>query len=587
MSTGRRKRRPGSVSAVAVAAAVSAGAVLIAACGSTTRSASSTAKGARGGTLRVLYQGDVDFIDPGKTYYNGGYILTEATQRALVSFKPQAPEQAVPDLAASLPRVSPDGRTVTVKIRSGIRFSPPVDRVVTSRDVKYAIERGFFKTVVNGYAQTYFAALVGAKPATDPGTTIPGIETPDDATVVFHLSRPTGGALAGALALPLSAPVPREYAAKYDAHNPSDYGTHQVATGPYMIAADKRGATVGYQAGRFIHLVRNPSWRASTDYRPAYLDRIDIEEGNADTSVAAQQILAGHHVVSGEFPAPGDVIADALEKARDQVTLMPTGAIQYIPLNTAIPPFDDLNVRRAVVAAADRDAIRKTAGGAIRGPLATHMIPPSIPGFALAGGARGAGLDFLSNPRGDPAVAATYLRRAGYASGKYEGSAPVLLFGVNDPEDKLATQLVQRELTSMGFKVKARYATPETFFTKFCGVPAAKINVCVGWGWLRDFPDGQTILDPTFNGKVIQTTGNSNVSQLDVPAINAAMTRAEALSAPAARAAAWAAIDRQVTAQAPAIPVTWNNQPIVRAKDVAGVPNANIVGWDLAFTSLR
>ena len=75
--------------------------------------------------------------------------------------------------------------------------------------------------------------------------------------------------------------------------------------------------------------------------------------------------------------------------------------------------------------------------------------------------------------------------------------------------------------------------------------------------------------------------------QLDVPAINAAMSRAEALTDPRARAGAWAAVDRQVTAQAPAILGTWNNQPIVRSKDVAAVPNPGIAGWDLASTSLR
>ena len=92
---------------------------------------------------------------------------------------------------------------------------------------------------------------------------------------------------------------------------------------------------------------------------------------------------------------------------------------------------------------------------------------------------------------------------------------------------------------------------------------------------------------PTFNGRAIQRTFNTNVPQLDVPAINAAMSRAEALTDPRARAGAWAAVDRQVTAQAPAILGTWNNQPIVRSKDVAAVPNPAIAGWDLSFTSLR
>ena len=94
----------------------------------------------------------------------------------------------VPDLAEALPEVSEDGKTVTVKIKQGVKFSPPVDREVTSKDVKYGIERMFFSTVATGYA-FYFEDIVGAEPGAKPGTKIEGIETPDDQTIVFKLSK--------------------------------------------------------------------------------------------------------------------------------------------------------------------------------------------------------------------------------------------------------------------------------------------------------------------------------------------------------------------------------------------------------------
>jgi len=238
MSDRRGKNGRGSLRVLGV---VGVAAVAVAACGGSRDTSTPSKPAQKGGTLRVLYQGDVDSIDPGRTYYSAGYIITNATQRTLTSYRPAAPNRAAPDLASSPPVVSPDGRTVTVKIRPGVRFSPPVNREVTSRDVKYAIERGFFKTVANAYVSSYFGALAGAKQGVPPGTHIRGIETPDASTVVFRLTRPTGSALAGALALPLSAPVPPEYAARFDAHNPTDYGTHQVATGPYMIANDASG----------------------------------------------------------------------------------------------------------------------------------------------------------------------------------------------------------------------------------------------------------------------------------------------------------------------------------------------------------
>ena len=103
-------------------------------------------------------------------------------------------------------------------MKPGVRFSPPANREVTSADVKYAIERGFFNSVNSGYAGTYFGSLRGAKVGAEPGTTIPGITTPDAHTIVFDLERHAGsslcagGILAGALIMPLTAPVPREIA---------------------------------------------------------------------------------------------------------------------------------------------------------------------------------------------------------------------------------------------------------------------------------------------------------------------------------------------------------------------------------------
>ena len=107
-----------------------------------------------GGSLTVLAASDVDNIDPGATYYQFGYMVTDATQTALVGYAP-GDIDARPLLAASEPTVSADGKTITYKLRDDVKFSPPVNRTVTSADVKYAIERALLPGVANGYAQTY------------------------------------------------------------------------------------------------------------------------------------------------------------------------------------------------------------------------------------------------------------------------------------------------------------------------------------------------------------------------------------------------------------------------------------------------
>src|SRR3954453_21174708 len=115
-----------------------------------------------GGDLTMLASSDVDYLDPGHTYYTFGEMVTLATNRPLYSFKPDDALHPVPDLAADQPQISADQRTVTVTIRPGIRYAPPVNREVTSADVKYAFER-FFSVNVGGQYPGYFSVIRGAR----------------------------------------------------------------------------------------------------------------------------------------------------------------------------------------------------------------------------------------------------------------------------------------------------------------------------------------------------------------------------------------------------------------------------------------
>jgi peptide/nickel transport system substrate-binding protein len=545
------------------------------------------AEGKKGGKLTALWTDDVDNIDPGITYYQMGFQVNAATQKALYGYEPEDAVNAVPDLAEAAPDISEDGKTVTVKIRPGIKFSPPVNREVTSADVKYAIERGFFNTMNNGYAGAYFGDLEGAEVGAKPGTEIPGIETPDDQTIVFNLTKGTGGVVAGALALPLTAPVPKEYAEKFDANNPSTYGQNQVATGPYMIENDESGKAIGYQAGRLIHLVRNPNWVADGDYRPAYVDEIDMPQGNDDTTVASRKILDGENMINGDFSPDPAILKQVVTRQKEQLALQPNGGGRWVAMNTTVKPFDNPDVRRAVVAGFDREAMRLTRGGELIGDIPTHYIPPEVPGFEEAGGLEGPGIDFMSAPAGDADLSAEYFKKAGFASGKYEGDEELLMVGTSEGVAQKAAEVAKENFEKMGFKINLRLVTQDAMYTKFCNSPPAKVAICPNVGWLKDFSDAQTYLDPTFNGDNILQTGNSNWSQLDDPALNKEMNDAKLLSDPTERANAWAEIDKKITEAAPAINWVWDKTPLIRSENVNAVPSAFLGQWDLAFTSIK
>jgi peptide/nickel transport system substrate-binding protein len=550
------------------------------------------AQGKQGGKLTALWTDDVDNIDPGVTYYQMGFQVAKATVRALYGYKPDDAINAVPDLAESDPQISDDGCTVTVKIRQGIKFGPPVNRVITSKDVKYAITRGFYNTVNNGYAGAYFGDLKGAKVGAKPGAKIPGIETPDDNTVVFNLNpksagKCTGGVLAGALSLPLSAPVPEEYAAKFDKMNPSLYGQNQISSGPYMIANDASGKATGYQAGKMIHLVRNPNWDKSTDYRPAYLDEVEMPQGNDDTTVASRKILGGQSMVNGDFSPPPPILKQVVTRTKDLLELVPNGGGRWVAMNTTIKPFDNADVRRAVVAGFDREAMRLTRGGAVIGDVPTHFIPPGVPGFEEAGGLKGPGVDFMSKPGGDLNLAAEYFKKAGYPSGKYTGTDELLMVGTSEGVAQKAAEVAKQNFENMGFKVRLRLVTQDSMYTKFCNSPKAAVAICPNVGWLKDFSDAQTYLDPTFNGENILPQNNSNWSQLNDKALNAEMDKAKLLTDPKERATTWADIDKKITELAPAVNWIWDKTPLIRSPNVVGVASQDNGQWDLAFTSIR
>src|SRR5215210_3533346 len=88
-------------------------------------------KGKKGGKVTFLAAADVDYMDPGQSYYTFGYMVAYATQRPLYSFKPDDADTPVPDLAEGGPQISADNKTITVKLRSGVKYSPPVNREVT------------------------------------------------------------------------------------------------------------------------------------------------------------------------------------------------------------------------------------------------------------------------------------------------------------------------------------------------------------------------------------------------------------------------------------------------------------------------
>jgi peptide/nickel transport system substrate-binding protein len=227
-------------------------------------------------------------------------------------------------------------------------------------------------------------------------------------------------------------------------------------------------------------------------------------------------------------------------------------------------------------------------GGEVVGDVASHFLYPGVLGFEEAGGQQGTGVDFLANPQGDRALALRYMRAAGYPSGSYTGDETLQVVGLAGAPDSNDAQIVNQALQDLGFKTNLKLVDSSVMYSRFCALPRARVDVCPNVGWIRDFADPQTVLDVAFNGNFIFPENNPNWPQLDDPAINRAMARGELTVGTQARADAWAAIDRQVTATAAAIPWLWDRQPNVFSADVRCVPELwNQGHCDFSYSSLK
>jgi peptide/nickel transport system substrate-binding protein len=304
-----------------------------------------------------------------------------------------------PDLATKLPDVSADGLTWTFTLKKGIHYGPPVqDEVVTSQDFIRAFSR-LAKVGKDAYAPIYFNVIRGfGEYAAGKSDSIAGLEAPDATTLVIRLKEPAGD-FGNRLVMPGTAPIPPlpgNASAAFGVATGHDdgYGEFLVSTGPYMIeGSDTLDFTKppklqprlsGLSAGHFINLVRNPAWSAATDdLRVGYVDRIELRFPKGDRTSVSKMATTGRSDLDLSA-GPGDQgLLDLAEKVRADPSLgsvQTAGAdfVRYLSMNLAVPPFDDLHVRRSINYLIDKRKLLQLRGGGLAGSIAGHTAFDSL-----------------------------------------------------------------------------------------------------------------------------------------------------------------------------------------------------------------
>ena len=575
----------------------------------------------KGGVLRTAISdfGFTNGFDPTGEYVAVAIGLYGAMERTLMGYKhvaDAAGNELVPDLAEAAPEISSDGLKYTFKLKSGVKWAPPLDRDVTSKDVAYAFQRINTAPLVAQYGFWYYGVVKGmdgkAKSADEK---VSGIETPDDSTIIFNLEKPTGDFLYR-ISMPAAAPIPEEVAKCFK--KAGDYGRYVMSNASYMIqGADKLDISScsamkpisGFDPSKQLTLVRNPNYDQATDTtRANYVDGITVA---VDTNVddIFSRVQAGDLDSSIADQPPKPVLQQYLTDQAKKPFLHSNSGDRtwYITMNWITPPFDDIHVRKAANWVMDKAGILQAWGGSTFGDIATHNIPPIVLGDAL-------GSDYNPYPsegnRGDEAKAKEEMKQSKYDSNKdgvcdAKECSNLVMINRNTPVYADSEAVVVSSLEKIGIKVKPRELASSAAYTTIQTVKN-KIPIALNAGWGKDFADAVSFVLPLFDGRSIIPTGNTNYplvgltadqasnlgvsipAGVTIPSVDADVDACQKIPATQAdqRNECFASIDKKLMEEvAPWVPYLWAKNITITGSTVTKWEFDQFSGY-LAYTQM-
>jgi peptide/nickel transport system substrate-binding protein len=547
--------------------AVAAAAVLalaVTACNANNKSgptAGSTAAAEQGGTLHLLSTSKEISLDPAKSQ-NLGTSTIHLVLRGLTSWKtsPDKAAEIVPDLATDTGKASDGGKTWTYTLKPGLKYAD--GSPIVAADIKYGVERSFAPELSGGLGY-HKALLVGGDKYTGPykGKELASIETPDDSTIVFKLSKSFGD-WPWIVSMPAFSPVPK----KADT-DPAHYGEKPVASGPYQVKS--------YAPGSKLELERNPNWdKASDPARTGLPDSIVFDMG-LQADVVNQRLIAdsgddkfaattGTSVPAALIPR---VTGDPAVKAR--LATSPSGALEYLAMNNKRPGLANPAVRKAIQYAVDKQAVQVAEGGPeYGGEIATTLITPGMDGYSK--------YDlYPAPPAGDPEKAKSMLAAAGVKN--------LSLVIAADADNTKSAEAIQQGLKRAGITVTIKPYDSATLTDVVTG-PKGDYDLAVS-SWLPDFPSAIGNIQPLFASSEIGN-GGYNLSRYSNPKVDSAIAAATGEADPAKAAAQWGALDKQILADSPLVPLIYARNAFLHGSKVQNFylppyppyPNTLIVG---------
>ncbi len=464
--------------------------------------------------LRIAVPSDPRSLDPAIAYDVVTWPLVRTLFHGLVDYDDDL--NLVPWHARSW-TISEDGRTITFKLRQDIRFSN--GRPITSEDFAYSLQR-ILNPAVKSPGQGFYRNIAGARAFQDGSADrVSGLRTPDLETLEIELVQPDLPFLY-CIAMPFAYAVPREEVERHG----DEFGRYPVGSGPFTLAR--------WQRGTGLRLEKNPGYYRADDIR---LEAIDLMVGGDET--LHMMMFERGELDIASVTSTGIPDADFIRVMNDpvlskRVAHQALNAIQYLSMNTELPPFDNVNVRRAVNHAIDRERIVGLISD--RGIPARGVLPPGMPGFNEA----------LAGYDHDPEKARTLLEEAGFT----EGFTTELMVTAQSGIDSKIGQAVQQDLAEVGITVEIR---PVTGPTRIEATGTRGAVPFATFGWYQDYPDPSNFLDVLLNGNRITEVHSTNVAFYDNERVNALLNEASSSTDQAHRLALYQEAERLIVDDAP------------------------------------
>lgn len=479
---------------------------------------SSAATPRRGGSLSLASFTDIRSLDPASVSDGLAPPIYQALYAGLVDYDREG--RLVPDLATRW-ELEDEGRTIRFFLREGARFHDGSE--VTAEDVVRSAERALGPKAPNPMA-SFYERIEGFREFNrGDAPHLSGVRAEGRLVVRVSVSSYDATLLA-VLALPSFRPVcPSGGAVVDDAWAPCGAGPFRVADG-------------GWQRGREIRLVRHEGY-----FQPGlpYLDEIRWSFGMNPATQA-------YRFFKGELDVVRDLrqydVARMLHDPRWQGLVEHEAAreVSAESMNTRMAPFDNVEVRRAVASAIDRDALRLLKATHLT--VADRPVPPGARSGALA----------VRGQRFDLAEALEHMRRAGFPfdpatrRGGYPHPIPYVVYrrGLNE----LSAQVLAQQLARIGLRLELRLVS----YPAYLALSRREGAVAMApTGWAADFLDASDFLDPLFHSRAISPDNSNNQAFYRSDAVDDALDRARSERDPQARARLLAEAEQRVIDDAP------------------------------------